>query len=101
MLQHLRAIGVRIAPDDFGIGFSSLNYFAGFHSTRLRSTDVLSTTLPGAVADRAGGHQHGQSPKNDDDGKRASRPNNNEKCSSVWAARKCRVIQPNATGCGN
>jgi EAL domain-containing protein (putative c-di-GMP-specific phosphodiesterase class I) len=30
ILHHLRAIGVRIALDDFGIGFSSLSYLKRF-----------------------------------------------------------------------
>ena len=36
MLQHLRAIGVRIALDDFGTGYSSLSYLQRFPFDRIK-----------------------------------------------------------------
>ena len=36
MLQHLRAIGVRIALDDFGTGYSSLSYLQRFPFDKIK-----------------------------------------------------------------
>lgn len=36
MLQHLNAMGVRLAIDDFGIGYSSLNYLKRFAMDKLK-----------------------------------------------------------------
>jgi len=36
MLQHLRAIGVRIALDDFGTGYSSLSYLRRFPFDKIK-----------------------------------------------------------------
>ena len=36
VMQHLRAMGVRIAMDDFGTGYSSLNYLQSFPFDRIK-----------------------------------------------------------------
>ena len=45
VLRHLRALGVRIAMDDFGTGHSSLSYLSPSPSTRSRSIAASSMTL--------------------------------------------------------
>ncbi len=35
-LRRLRALGVRIAMDDFGVGYSSLSYFQSFHFDKIK-----------------------------------------------------------------
>jgi len=39
VFSRLRALGVQIVLDDFGIGYSSLSYFREFASTKSRSID--------------------------------------------------------------
>ena len=59
MLQHLRGIGVRIALDDFGIGYSSMGYLRSFPFDRIKidqsfvrgaSNDAVGRAIVRAVA---------------------------------------------------
>jgi EAL domain-containing protein (putative c-di-GMP-specific phosphodiesterase class I) len=45
-LTRIKALGVRVAMDDFGGGFSGLASLASSPSIRSKSTEALSPTLP-------------------------------------------------------
>ena len=59
MLQNLREIGVRVALDDFGIGYSSLGYLRSFPFDRIKidqsfvrgtSSDAIGRAIVRAIA---------------------------------------------------
>ncbi len=52
-LGQLRALGVSIAVDDFGIGFSSLSYIAKFPISTLKIDRVFVSRLPDSASDAA------------------------------------------------
>jgi diguanylate cyclase (GGDEF)-like protein len=51
MLQNLRAMGVRVALDDFGIGYSSLGYLRSFPFDRIK---IDQSFIRGASSDAVG-----------------------------------------------
>ncbi len=52
-LSELRELGVKIAIDDFGVGFSSLSYITQFPISTLKIDRSFVNHLPGAAADAA------------------------------------------------
>jgi diguanylate cyclase (GGDEF)-like protein/PAS domain S-box-containing protein len=52
-LKALRALGVSIAVDDFGVGFSSMAYITKFPITTLKIDRVFVSQLPGSAGDAA------------------------------------------------
>ncbi len=53
MLQTLREIGVRVALDDFGIGYSSLGYLRSFPFDRIKIDQSFVRGTPGDAVGRA------------------------------------------------
>jgi EAL domain-containing protein (putative c-di-GMP-specific phosphodiesterase class I) len=52
-LQKLRELGVLIAVDDFGVGFSSLSYITQFPISTLKIDRVFVDRLPDSASDAA------------------------------------------------
>ncbi len=52
-LRQLRALGVSIAVDDFGVGFSSLSYIAKFPISTLKIDRIFVNQLPDSASDAA------------------------------------------------
>lgn len=52
-LKQLRRLGVSIAVDDFGVGFSSMAYITKFPITTLKIDRVFVSQLPGSAGDAA------------------------------------------------